>query len=63
MKAATAITVAPLNGMDRKNRRSISGSDRLLSARTSATSVTAERANSPRISGEAHPRPGPSMIA
>ena len=57
-----AVSAAPENGRDLKNRRSISGSARLGSQASSTASATTATAKQPRISGDDQPREGPSMI-
>jgi hypothetical protein len=61
-KAATAMTVAPEKGMERKKRRSIRGSARRGSQRSSPTSDPRATAKAPMITPEDHPRLGASMI-
>jgi hypothetical protein len=63
VNAVIAIRLAPLNGMLRKNRGSMSGSGWCSSWRTSIASATADSATHPTIRGEPQPAPGPSMIA
>ena len=60
-KAASAITVAPENGADRKNRMSISGSRRCSSVTATPMAASRAAAKQPMMSGEPQPCRGPSM--
>ena len=61
-KAATAITVAEANGVDRKKRTSMSGSARRGSHASRPTRDRADRAKAVRMTGDVTPWPGASMI-
>ncbi len=56
------MAAAPENGIEWKNRKSISGSTRRGSHRSRATSDTAATAKAPMIGPDCHPRVGASMI-
>ena len=60
--AATAVIVADAKGIDRKKRRSISGSRRRDSLRIRPISATAERQKAATMLGDFQPRPGASMM-
>jgi len=63
MNASTAITAAPVNGCERKNRSSSSGSGRRRSTGTKTARLTAATASSARIGADVHPETGPWMTA
>jgi len=58
----TAVSAAPENGIERKNRRSISGSGTRPDQQASSAVATAAAAKQATIGAEAQPRSGPSMI-
>ena len=60
--AATEVTIEDANGIERKNRRSISGSSRRGSWISSATSAAAAAEKAARMTGDAQPRSGASMM-
>ena len=63
VKARTAITVAPVNGRERKNRGSSRGSERRFSTATKTAALTAVTASSVTISGDVQPETGPWISA
>jgi hypothetical protein len=63
MNASTAITLAPVNGRERKNRSSSRGSGWCRSTATKAARLAAATANSARIGTVVQPESGPWMTA
>jgi len=61
--AQTAVALAALNGTDLKNLKSISGSARRGSYRSSSPRATTESRKKPVMRGENQPSDGPWMIA
>ena len=63
MNDRTAITPAPVNGRERRNRSSISGSAVLRSTRMNAAAASAATANSASTGTAVQPATGPWMTA